>query len=253
MRPPDDLTTLKHVPVVLLCSGAFLVPALWAFVVDTHTLLMLAPVSGFVFLVFGLHLKYRSRFSPREALWSFPIALIFFGTLLVTSTTALAWRAQRADLQWLALALAFVLLFGGMLIGYLSEARRLAVTRDGIPLPLQPMLDLKRHRVLPVAAPRPPKLGTVAVLSALVLNVPLVLQAGGWSANDVVWLAMPVLGATVAYVATTGLGPALARALALRRIERQLGHAFCTSRLEELQQLRRGFWLSRWLARQDVV
>ena len=37
--------------------------------------------------------------------------------------------------------------------------------------------------------------------------------------------------------------------LALLGIERRVGRPLVTSRLEELQAMRRGFWLSRWLAR----
>lgn len=89
----------------------------------------------------------------------------------------------------------------------------------------------------------------MAALTAVALNVPLLLQIGGWEANDVVWLAMPALAATVTMVLVSGFGPALARALALLDIERRVGRPLVTSRLEELQAMRRGFWWSRWLAR----
>ncbi|WP_423596483.1 hypothetical protein [Roseateles sp. MS654] len=119
----------------------------------------------------------------------------------------------------------------------------------GLSAPLVPLLDLKRHRVLPLPSPPPPRAATVAALTAVALNVPLLLQIGGWEANDVVWLAMPALAATVTMVLVSGFGPALARALALLDIERRVGRPLVTSRLEELQAMRRGFWWSRWLAR----
>ena len=251
MRPPDDLSSLKHLPLVLGAAGAFVVPAMWAFVLDRPALMLMAPITGLVFLGSGLHLKYRARSSPREALWAAVLALLFFGSLLVVSTTALAWRAHRPDLQPLALGLAALMFVGGMATGFVAERRRLRVIdpATGLPAPLVPLLDLKRHRVLPLPSPPPPRAATVAALTAVALNVPLLLQIGGWQANDVVWLAMPALAATVTTMLASGFGPALARALALLDIERRAGRPLVTSRLEELQAMRRGFWLSRWLSR----
>ena len=251
MRPPDDLSSLKHLPLVLGAAGAFVVPAMWAFVLDKPALMLMAPITGLVFLGSGLHLKYRARYSPREALWAAVLALLFFGSLLVVATTALAWRAHRPDLQPLALGLAALMFVGGMATGFVAERRRLRVIdpATGLPAALAPLLDLKRHRILPLPSPPPPRAATVAALTAVALNVPLLLQIGGWQAQDVVWLAMPALAATLTTMLASGLGPALARALALMDVERRVGRPLVTSRLEELQAMRRGFRLSRWLSR----
>ena len=251
MRPPDDLSSLKHLPLVLGAAGALVVPAMWAFVLDRPALMLMAPITGLVFLGSGLHLKYRARYSPREALWAAVLALLFFGSLLVVSTTALAWRTHRPDLQPLALGLAALMFVGGMATGFVAERRRLRVIdpATGLPAPLAPLLDLKRHRLLPLPSPSPPRAATVAALTAVALNAPLLLQVSGWEANDVVWLAMPALAATVTTMLASGFGPALARALALLDIERRVGRPLVTSRLEELQAMRRGFRLSRWLSR----
>jgi len=251
LRPPDDLSSLKHLPLVLGAAGAFVVPAMWAFVLDKPALMLMAPITCLVFLGSGLHLKYRARYSPREALWAAVLALLFFGSLLVVSTTALAWRAHRPDLQPLALGLAALMFVSGMATGFVAERRRLRVIdpATGLPAPLAPLLDLKGHRILPLPSPPPPRAATVATLTAVALNLPLLLQLGGWEANDVVWLAMPALAATVTTMLASGFGPALARALALMDVEHRVGRPLVTSRLEELQAMRRGFWLSRWLTR----
>lgn len=253
MRPPDDLKTLKNVPFAMLGTGLFVVPALWAFALPKDVLFAAAPMTGLAFLIAGLHIKYRSRYTPKDALWSLPLTLMLFGSLLVASTTALAWRAQRPDLQALAVGVAVVLTIGGLAAGYWSERRHLAASPGEVPKALESLLDLQRHRVRPMPAARQPAMGKVAFLAALALNAPLLLQMNGWQANDVVWLAMPLLGGAVTYVLATGFGPALARAIAVRDVEKRVGQTFCTSRLEELQTLRRTFWLSRWLARSDLA
>jgi hypothetical protein len=253
LRPPDDLSSLKHLPLVLGATGAFVVPAMWAFVLAKPALVVMSAVIGLVFLASGLHLKYRARYSPREALWAAVLAFLFFGSLLVVSATALAWRAHRPDLQLLAFGLAALMWVGAMATGFIAERRRLRIidASTGLPAPLVPLLDLKRHRILPLPSPPPPRAGTVAALTAVVLNVPLLLQIGGWEANDVVWLAMPALAATVTMMLASGFGPALARALAFMEVERRVGQRLVSARLDELQAVRRGFWLSRWLARDD--
>lgn len=250
MRPPDDLSTLKHLPLLLGAAGAFVLPAMWAFVLDKQSLRPLSMVLGVVFLAYGLYTKYRARYSPREALWAAVMALLFFGSLLVVSTTSLAWRAQRADLQPLALTLAAFMWMAGMGIGFVAERRRLRVidASTGLPAPLVPILDLKRHRVVPLPSPPPARTRTVAMVTAIFLNLPLLLQLGGWQANDVLWLVMPALAATVTMLLASGFGPGLARAIALLDVERRVGRPLVTSRLEELQAVRQGFWLSRWLA-----
>lgn len=253
MRPPDDLKTLKNVPFAMLGTGLFVIPALWGFALPRDVLFAAAPITGLVFLSAGLHIKYRSRYTPQDALWSLPLTLMFFGSLLVASTTALAWRAHRPDLLGLAIGIALILTLGGLATGYWSERRQLVAPPGEVPQSLRPLLDIQRHRILPMPAPRQPTMGKIAFVAALGFNVPLLLQLGGWEANDVVWLAMPLLGGAVTYVLTTGFGPALARAFAVRDVEKRAGQPFCTSRLEELQTLRRTFWLSRWLGKTDNV
>lgn len=250
MRPPDDLSTLKYLPLSMATTGALVLPALWAFVLGMRPLLPMSVVLGVVFLAYGLYIKYRARYSPREALWAAAMAVVFFGSLLVASTTSLAWRAQRPDLQPLALALAALMGAGGMGLGFVAERRRLRVidAATGLPAPLVPMLDLKRHRVMPLPSPPPTPTSKVVMIAAIGLNLPLLLKVNGWEANDVLWLVMPPVSATVTMLLHSGFGPGLARAIALLDVERRVGRPLVTSRLDELQAVRKGFWLSRWLA-----
>ncbi len=233
-------------------AGVLIVPAMWAFLLGPRAVLTLAPFTGLLFLLSGVHMTYRSRFSPGEALWSFVLALIFFGSLLVASTTSLVWRIGRPEFYGAAVALAAVTAAGGLLLGFMAERRRLSPTKDGIPVALTPVIDLDRHqlRQLPATGGQP-TMGRIAFLSALVLNVPLLLQLNGLQGNDVLWLTMPVLGAAVTYVLATGVGPSLARILALRALEQRSGQRFTTARLDELSAMRRGLWLARWLCRAE--
>jgi hypothetical protein len=164
------------------------------------------------------------------------------------------WRLGRPELYGAAVAMAAVIGGGGLLMGFIAERRRLSPKEEGVPVVLLPTIDMERHRLLPSpAGGGQPTMGRIAFLAALALNVPLLLQMNGLSGNDVLWLAMPVLGAAVTYVLATGIGPSLARILALRSLERRTGQRFITSRLDELQHMRRGLWLARWLCRAEAL
>lgn len=77
-------------PLVPDATGTFIVPAMWAFVLDKPSLVVMSLVMGVVFLASALYIKYRARYSPREAVWAAALVLLFFGSLLVVSTTTLA-------------------------------------------------------------------------------------------------------------------------------------------------------------------
>ncbi|UXH80166.1 hypothetical protein [Roseateles amylovorans] len=225
---------------------------MWAFLLPISAVLTMAPVTGVLFLLYGLHMTYRSRFSPDEGLLSFLVGIAFFGSLLVASTTSLAWQAQRSDLGGLALALAVAGGTGSVVLGFLVEKRRLSDRVDGIPVVLKPLVDLQKHRLRSLPVERPaPAIGRIAFLAALVMNVPLVLQLHGFDGNSALWLVMPLLFAAVAYILATGVGPALARIQSLQEIERRTGRQFTTERLEELAEMRNGLWLARWLCRDE--
>ncbi|MCW7540921.1 hypothetical protein OOT46_24165 [Aquabacterium sp. A7-Y] len=250
MRPPDDLNTLKSLPLAMVVGGTLVVPLMWAIVLDSGTLTALAPASGLLFLAAGLYLKYRATYSPTEAFWSIPLALIFFGSFLVGCATGVTWRLHRPDLHGLAIGSSLALTIGSIAIGFARERRRLRVQRDGVPIALAELVDLQRHHIRPApAAGASPRMGTVAFLSAVGLNLPLLLQLGGWDRGAVVWLVLPLLGGAVSYVLATAIGPGLARAVALRALEVRTGQRFTTSRIDELQALRRTFRLSPWLCR----
>lgn len=64
MRPPDRLDSLKGTPIAMLGAGVLVIPAMWAFLLGPRIVLTLAPITGLLFLLAGLHMTYRSRFSP---------------------------------------------------------------------------------------------------------------------------------------------------------------------------------------------
>jgi hypothetical protein len=252
MRPPDQLNSLKWTPLAMAGTGVLVLPAMWAFSLPLSTVLGMAPFSGGLLFAFGLHMTYRSRFSPAEAVWGVCVGVLFFGSFLIASTTSLPWEAQRPDLIGFAVAVAIATGALSILLGFLAEKRRLRDEVDGIPVVLMPLIDLQKHQIRPMPTPHPaPALGRIAFLTALAMNLPLLLQLQGFRRSSVLWVLMPLLFATITYILATGMGPAMARIQSLKAIERRTGHRFTTSRLDELTAMRRGLWLARWLCRDE--
>ena len=84
----------------------------------------------------------------------------------------------------------------------------------------------------------------VAIGSA---NIPLFFEYFAGRKNDAIFLAVLLLTGVFAYVNLKYWGPSFARLLLLRKIEKSIGRRFINADLEQIQELRRGFFLARWL------
>lgn len=207
------------------------------------------PLTAAVGLLFGLYIKYLSVYGARSYLIVAPMLLLLLGNLVLCFSIGLVWMAGRPDLTAAAVGVAALLVAGCLSCGFFMERRRLRPTHEGLPDVLRPLLDLDRERIhpMPTAAP-PPHMAKFTGLAAVVLNVPLLLEIAGGSRASLLWLVFPVSAGAAAWLLGSQAGPGLARALAIMDIERSTGKRFVSGRIDELRDLRRGFWLSRWLA-----
>jgi hypothetical protein len=83
--------------------------------------------------------------------------------------------------------------------------------------------------------------------AAIGVNIPLLFQIYGGGRNNAIFLAVPLMTVTFTYINLKIFGPGLTRIFLLRKIEKEQGYRFQNADYEKIQELRRGFFLSRWL------
>ncbi len=87
----------------------------------------------------------------------------------------------------------------------------------------------------------------IGSMGIVVVNVPLLFKVYTGSRDNVIFLLVPLMIGTFAYLGAKSVGPYLANLYLLRRYEKQTGRRFVNADYEKFQALRRTFFLSRWL------
>ncbi|QCP47996.1 hypothetical protein FAZ95_01635 [Trinickia violacea] len=82
---------------------------------------------------------------------------------------------------------------------------------------------------------------------AMVTNIPILFQIYTGSRDNVIFVALPVFVGVLSYLNVKVIGPQIASLLLLRKYEKQTGRHFVNADYEKIQDLRRTFFLSRWL------
>jgi hypothetical protein len=93
----------------------------------------------------------------------------------------------------------------------------------------------------------PPRQGLLWLVVGAAVNVPWVFRTQGITDAQMLPWALALFAAAVVWVAAAYMGPMLGRAVLLLRLERATKQRLVHEHFEDIQQLRRDFWLSRWL------
>ena len=162
----------------------------------------------------------------------------------------------RPDLVWLAfLAYAFCVLLS-VSVGMHTEAQRIGwkgPQRSSMGWwreELDRHIDYAARRVSPsLTAQKPPRfpIKHPALILGAGVNIPLLFELYGGGRNNAVFLAALLATPAVMYMNVKTLGPTLLRLLLLSKLETEVGYRFQNADYEQIQELRRGFFLARWL------
>jgi hypothetical protein len=241
-----------------MALAVFLFP-LFRGIASTQEILSMMAVGAGIGLVAGIHLTFRSTFDSTYALWTILYGIIVMEFLFSGGGSALALAiAGRAHLGWMAVYTnSFVLLFT-LLGGMVREAKALDLWGGNKPNlwkeELAKYLDYSNHLVSPLLTTDSPLTARSKVITSPMwivsvgsANIPLLFELYAGGRINAVFLAAPVLTGVLAYLNLKTLGPGLVRLLLLRKLEKSIGRKFINADLEQIQQLRRGFFLARWL------
>jgi hypothetical protein len=213
------------------------------------SLVLLALYLGSLMLVLSGWIAYRSEFATRYGLVAPLLGLVLLvpmaaggAVLTLNMTGALAWRG------WAAVSVGGSLLF--VFAGTVAyQWRRLQ--QQGLDGPWV------REHVDPVSG----RLRADALMpghgnqtqwspwwiGAVACNIPLVYHSWGVSDTQAMPIILLVLALTAAWICTGYIGPAAGKALFLLGWERRAGRTLVQEGWDDMQALRRSFWLSRWL------
>jgi hypothetical protein len=213
------------------------------------TALMLGGALSVVMMSLAGWIAYRSDFGGRQGIAGAALMLLLLAPLMsgaAVMTLSLAGVPQLSLLavgtSLLSLAIAFV---AGLRRQWLTLQRegfdgawaRTNVDPDAARLRASALLGADTN-----AAPSSPWL-----IAALAANGPLLYSTWGTTDAQAMPFVLAVLALTSVWVCARKVGPMAARGWFVLQLERHHGRRIVHEHHEELQALRREFWLSRWL------
>jgi hypothetical protein len=246
----------------IFSSGVFLFPLFQGHVSNKYLFIAIAVL--FLWgLGTGLFLKYRSVFEINSALIIF--ADVFFAVELLFAggvAAAAVSIAGQSELRWYAVATSSFCMMMSLMAGMYVEATTLGYWNidDGRSWRenMNKYVDYSKYQILPISSQpqndREKRLQSVgfAVVAIGSANIPLLFQMYLGGSDNAIFLVVPVLTCTLAYVNFKSFGPGLLRLLLLKKIEKLHDRKFVNADLEQIQELRRTFFLSRWLMKDYV-
>jgi hypothetical protein len=246
----------------LMAMGAFLLP-LFQNLLPISIIFSAIGMSAFIGLVIGIYFTFRSRFGSTCGLWGAIYGFVIMELLFSGGCAAMALRiAGRPDLRWLAFYVNALCMLLTLLGSMYLEARHLGIWTNNVEQwkkRLAKYLDYSLHQVSPRLTNDFPnvKKGQVVkspfwIIAVGSANIPLLFEIYGGGRVNAIFFAAPVITGVLAYLNLKTIGPAITRLILLRKIEKSLGRRFINADLEQIQQLRRGFFMARWLMKDFV-
>jgi hypothetical protein len=205
-------------------------------------------------LVLGLYIKYRAEFSPVYSIVVQHYFIVLLGVLLGGSILACAIiLASRPDLRWFAFNANAACMALTLLISILLTARDMGVW-DGTNSwrqKIEKYINYSKRQVSPALTSDTVNFKKFAypylIIGAGIGTIPLLFQIFTGNRQNAIFFAAPLVTLSISYMIFKSIGPSHVRIFLLRKIEKEQGYRFQNADYEKIQELRRGFFLSRWL------
>lgn len=219
----------------------------------SHNQMIVIGLSAVFGLFSGLYIAYRTNFSSLYALLMLLYFFILWEILLSGSVAAFVLRlAGRDDLRWFAFNTNAVCMAFSLIVGMSMEAGRLGMLKgeNDWREKIDEYIDYTRRQVSPTLTTKPHTMNVkdlIWLVAAGSANIPLLFELYGGGRINAVFIAAPMLMIVFAYVNLITFGPGLTRLLLLRKIEKEMGYRFQNADYEEIQEIRRRFFMAEWL------
>jgi len=219
-------------------------------------ILMTTLVFSCVGMVHGVFVKYKAKFSVQYEINSIILGYLLLAVAMGGGAALLAADVSGASHKRLIvliiyeLSILLPLWFGAKRrfsgLGYYQAVRTGEWKKK-----FKGAVDFDRYIVMPdrsaALSPERSPLASVWMWAPVTVNVPLLFQIYTGSKNNAIFLAVPLLVGAFAYLSLKVLGPKIANLYVLRQYEKQTSRRFVNADYEKIQELRRTFFLSRWL------
>jgi hypothetical protein len=175
------------------------------------------------------------------------------------------WVLQRPELSWLAFYGHMLLLLISLIAGMYREAKALGMLDSQTAMAwrstLEQYINYETGRIDPAVkisnlACEPSEKGWVSAMKwfggALGVNVYWLFEYYGGGGSNAAFFVAPIATGAFAYVDWKFIGPIILRLLLVRNLEKDTGRRFINADFAQIQELRRTFFLSRWLMKDYV-
>jgi len=232
------------------------------FELSAKQLLTTMAITGGIGFATGMYFMYRVQSGARPTFLYMTYFTFMFLVLLSGGIVGLPGRVLgRSDLSWIAFAVHIFLMLISLVAGMYREAKALGMlnskSASAWRSSLEQYIDYGNGRIDPAVraslrAPKPSKKmswmsGMTGYTGALAVNIYWLFEFYGGGGNNAAYFIAPLMTGIFFYLNLTGIGPCLLRLLLICKLEREAGHNFVTTDFEKIQELRRTFFLSRWL------
>ena len=218
-------------------------------------------IAGIGFVA-GMYLTFRSECGIASGLFRLLYGLFVMEIMFGGGGAALAMHiASRLDLSWWAFYTNCIIAMLSLFVGMYREADTLELWVKDVAWrsKLKKYIDYSSQQLDPTvtATSLSPRRNSHAQfpfwpIAIVSINLPLLFEAYVGGRNNAVFLAVPVLTSVFAYINLKHCGPGLVRLLLLRKLEKEAGFRFVNADYEQIQELRRTFFLARWFMKDYV-
>lgn len=235
-----------------IVSFCFLIPV-YKGVISSECLFYLICVSALVGFFVGIAGTFRFTFDSTIGLlfilYYLVLTLIFsYGLTIFTIQLA-----SRQQMRLFALGVSIVPTIIVMSCGMYFEARKLGFwsNDNSWRQEIEKYINYPKRQISPSITDDTSSYKEIKhpylILAAGVTNIPLLFDLYCGGKANVMFFITPLLVMILAYLNLKTFGPALTRLLLLRKIEKEVGYRFQNADYEQIQELRRGFFMAEWL------
>jgi hypothetical protein len=264
MLPTIDSSRAVLAKTPLIFGGLSMMTVVFFMIVvhrETPIPSLLYPIAfaGLIGISMGMYMKYRSAMATTHNCFAIPYFLLIMEIIVGSACMALAAEiADRLDMKWLLVVTNCLFILATLATGAYREAKALGVldknSASGWRVKLGKYIDQKKYTIQPQLDAKAAQGGNGSMLIMfLSVNIPLLFELYSGSRNNAIFLAVPLFLGVFTYLNLRKFGPSIVHLYLLRKLEKESGRRFINADFEKIQELRRTFFLSRWLMKDYVA